>query len=64
MHKLCWGVLAYFQLQNVMANTDFDSLLAMNFDQLAAIEVTTASRSPQAWKDVQGSLWVVTEQEI
>lgn len=64
MHKLCWGVLASFQLQNVMANTEFDSLLAMNFDQLAAIEVTTAARSPQAWKDVQGSLWLVTEQEI
>lgn len=64
MHKLCWGILTCFSLQNVMANTEFDSLLAMNFDQLASIEVTTAARSPQALKDVQGSLWVVTDTDI
>ena len=64
MHKLCLGLFISIPLQVVQANTEFDSLLAMNLDQLAAIEVTTAARSPQAWKDVQGSLWLVTEQEI
>ncbi|HEX5359529.1 MAG TPA: TonB-dependent receptor [Fluviicoccus sp.] len=46
------------------AESGLDRLLSLSLDELSALPVSTPARTTQSWKDVHGTLYVVTAKDI